>query len=61
MGLDQQKTFLKHNSALIPADESVMGVVIAEPKGGAWRRGMRLPNEAAWLERASTAVATTRE
>lgn len=41
MGLDQTKTFLKKNSALIPAGENVEGVVVAEPKGGAWRRGMR--------------------
>ncbi len=40
MGLDQTKTFMKHHSELIPSEENVLGVIIAEPKGGAWRRGM---------------------
>ncbi len=38
---DPTKAFIKKNSELIPAGESVLGIVIAEPKGGAWRRGMR--------------------
>ena len=39
MGPDRQKQFLKKNSDLIPAEQNVLGVVIAEAKGGAWRRG----------------------
>ena len=38
---DATKTFMKKNGELIPAGESVRGVIIAEPKGGAWRRGLR--------------------
>lgn len=41
MGPDRKKQFLKKNSDLVPAGEEVLAVVIAEPKGGAWRRGMR--------------------
>src|SRR5687767_13215580 len=41
MGLDQTKTFMKKSAELIPAGETVRGVIIAEPKGGAWRRGLR--------------------
>jgi hypothetical protein len=41
MGPDPAKTFLKKNAELIPAGETVSGVIIAEPKGGAWRRGLR--------------------
>jgi hypothetical protein len=39
MGPDRQKQFLKKNAEKIPADENVLGVVIGEAKGGAWRRG----------------------
>ena len=41
MGIDPTKTFVKKNSDLIPAGESVLAAVVAEVKGGAWRRGMR--------------------
>ncbi|HYI45247.1 MAG TPA: PH domain-containing protein [Actinomycetota bacterium] len=40
MGPDRKKQFLKKNPDLIPSDEDVQGVVIAEVKGGAWRRGI---------------------
>jgi hypothetical protein len=40
MGPDRKKQFLKKNPDLIPSDEEVLGVVIAEAKGGAWRRGI---------------------
>lgn len=40
MGPDRQKQFMKKNPDLIPSDEEVLGVVIAEVKGGAWRRGI---------------------
>jgi len=39
MGPDRQKQFLKKNADLIPPGENVLGVVILEAKGGAWRRG----------------------
>ena len=39
MGPDRQKQFMKKNSNLIPDGENVLGVIIAEAKGGAWRRG----------------------
>ncbi|HVF53532.1 MAG TPA: hypothetical protein VNC78_07965 [Actinomycetota bacterium] len=38
MGVEQR--FLKKNSDKIPPGEQVLGVVLAEPKGAAWRRGM---------------------
>ena len=41
MGPDATKTFLKKNSDRIPAGEEVAAVLLAEAKGGAWRRGMR--------------------
>jgi hypothetical protein len=37
---DATKTFMKKSGDLIPAGETVRGVIIAEPKGGAWRRGL---------------------
>jgi hypothetical protein len=40
VGLDQTKTFLKKSADLIPPGENVRGVIIAEAKGGAWRRGL---------------------
>ena len=40
MGPDRKKQFLKKNPDLIPADEDVLGIVIAEAKGGAWKRGI---------------------
>jgi hypothetical protein len=47
MGPDRKKQFLKKNPDLIPADEDVKGVVIAEVKGGAWRRGIQAGVESA--------------
>ena len=47
MGPDRKKQFLKKNPDLIPADEEVLGVVIAEVKGGAWRRGLQAGAESA--------------
>ena len=41
MGLDVTKTFMKKNADLVPPGETVSGVIIAEPKGAAWRRGLR--------------------
>jgi len=38
---DATKTFMKKSGDLIPAGETVRGAIIAEPKGGAWRRGLR--------------------
>ena len=40
MGPDRAKQFMKKNADQIPAGESVAGVIIAEGKGGAWRRGI---------------------
>ncbi len=40
MGPDRAKQFMKKNADRIPAGEQVEGVIIAEAKGGAWRRGM---------------------
>ena len=40
MGPDRAKQFMKKNADQIPAGEQVQGVIIAEAKGGAWRRGM---------------------
>ena len=40
MGPDRAKQFMKKNADQIPADEQVRGVIIAEAKGGAWRRGL---------------------
>jgi hypothetical protein len=40
MGPDRKKQFLKKNPDLIPAEEDVKGVIIAEVKGSAWRRGI---------------------
>lgn len=40
MGPDRAKQFMKKNADRIPAGETVRGVIIAEAKGGAWRRGM---------------------
>ena len=40
MGPDRAKQFMKKNSERIPSGEQVQGVIIAEAKGGAWRRGM---------------------
>lgn len=40
MGPDRAKQFMKKNGDRIPAGETVRGVIIAEAKGGAWRRGM---------------------
>ncbi len=39
MGPDRAKQFMKKNADQIPAGEQVQGVIIAEAKGGAWRRG----------------------
>ena len=39
MGPDRAKQFMKKNADRIPAGEQVEGVIIAEAKGGAWRRG----------------------
>jgi hypothetical protein len=38
--VDRKKEFLKKNPGLVPSDEEVLGVLIVEPKGGAWRRGI---------------------
>jgi hypothetical protein len=40
MGPDRAKQFMKKNADRIPAGEQVQGVIIAEAKGGAWRRGL---------------------
>jgi hypothetical protein len=40
VGPDRAKQFMKKNGDRIPAGEQVQGVIIAEAKGGAWRRGM---------------------
>ena len=40
MGPDRAKQFMKKNGDRIPGDEQVQGVIIAEAKGGAWRRGL---------------------
>lgn len=39
--VDATKAFVKKNAALIPAGESVLAAVIADAKGGAWRRGLQ--------------------
>jgi hypothetical protein len=41
MGPDRKKRFLDKNPELAPAGEEILGVLVAEPKGGAWRRGIR--------------------
>lgn len=41
MGLDQTKTFMKHGAGLLPPGETVRGAIIAEAKGGSWRRGLQ--------------------
>ncbi|HYP22694.1 MAG TPA: hypothetical protein VEV43_03900 [Actinomycetota bacterium] len=40
MGPDPAKRFMKKNGDRIPGGEQVQAVLIAEAKGGAWRRGM---------------------
>lgn len=40
MGPDRAKQFMKKNGDRIPSGEQVEGVIIAEAKGGAWRRGV---------------------
>lgn len=40
MGPDRAKQFMKKNGERIPGGEQVQGVIIAEAKGGAWRRGL---------------------
>ncbi|MDQ4125968.1 MAG: hypothetical protein M3134_10275 [Actinomycetota bacterium] len=40
MGPDRAKQFMKKNGDRIPSGEQVQGVIIAEAKGGAWRRGL---------------------
>jgi hypothetical protein len=40
MGPDRKKRFLDKNPELAPVGEEIRGVLVAEPKGGAWRRGM---------------------
>ncbi len=40
LGPDRAKQFMKKNADAIPAGEQVQGVIIAEAKGGAWRRGL---------------------
>lgn len=42
MGPDREKQFMKKNADKIPAGEDVRGVIIAEAKGGAWRRGISI-------------------
>jgi hypothetical protein len=49
MGPDRAKQFMKTNGDKIPAGENVLGVIIAEGKGGAWRRG--------WAEAAGSVTA----
>jgi hypothetical protein len=39
--VDVTKAFVKKNAALIPAGETVLAAVLADAKGGAWRRGMQ--------------------
>ncbi len=46
MGPDRAKQFMKKNADRIPAGENVQGVIIAEAKGGAWRRGMAVAGSA---------------
>lgn len=40
MGPDRAKQFMKKNGDRVPSGEQVEGVIIAEAKGGAWRRGL---------------------
>jgi hypothetical protein len=40
VGPDRAKQIMKKNGDRIPSGEQVQGVIIAEAKGGAWRRGM---------------------
>jgi hypothetical protein len=47
VGPDPTKRFVQKHSGLIPEGETVLGVVIAESKGGAWRRGIQAGMEAA--------------
>jgi len=53
MGPDRRKEFLKKNPDLVPTGEEALGVLVVEPKGGAWRRGLR---EAGGLVGASAAI-----
>ncbi len=46
MGPDRAKQFMKKNGDRIPGGEQVQGVIIAEAKGGAWRRGMAVAGSA---------------
>lgn len=39
MGVEDR--FMKKNSDRIPPGENVSAVILAEPKGGAWKRGLR--------------------
>ena len=39
MGVEDR--FMKKNSDKIPAGENVSAAIIAEPKGGAWKRGLQ--------------------
>lgn len=39
MGPDPAKRFIKRNADRIPEGEQIQAVIIAEAKGGAWRRG----------------------
>jgi len=39
--VDVAKAFVKKNGALIPAGETVLAAVMADAKGGSWRRGMQ--------------------
>lgn len=41
MGPDNAKQFTKRNGDKIPAGENVLAGIIAETKGGAWRRGLK--------------------
>jgi hypothetical protein len=40
MGPDPMKRFVKKNADLVPPGEQVLAVLIAEGKGGAWRRSI---------------------
>lgn len=40
MGPDPAKRFMKKNGDRVPGGEQVQAVLIAEAKGGAWRRGL---------------------
>jgi hypothetical protein len=40
MGPDPMKRFMKKNADLVPPGEQALAVLIAEGKGGAWRRGI---------------------